>query len=232
MNLSRACIVVGILASAAVPAAQNGVHNLGSYFLRGRLVAITGGQITVAPHAGGAPITVPIRENWTVGLITPADDSVLAVGNSLNIVELDIKSISNDDLPRALYVDHFVGRNIPPAAVPFPEPGKGPGGAAGLITKGRNWAQMPGKDEFGAWGALGRVHSVEKIAGGYLVVTELSEGLHTSFVPTGTPTVNNTPGRQEDAKPGDNVHVLLVKQDGKDVARRVLVGKNGVIPPM
>jgi hypothetical protein len=232
MFLSRACLIALALVAVTVTAsAQNGVHNVGTYFLRGKLVAISGGQITVAPHSGGAPVTVPIREGWTVGVISPADESVLAVGRRLNIVELDMKSISSD-LPRALYVDHFVGRDMPPATAPFPEPGKGPGGAAGVITKGRNWAQMPGRDEFGAWGALGRVNKVEKVAGGYLVVTELSEGLHTSFVPTGTRIVHNTPGQQSDVKVGDNVHVLLTKEDGKEVARRILVGANGTIPPM
>lgn len=231
MNLLRTRVAtVVIVASAFTAYAQNGVHNVGSYFLRGKLVSLSQGQVTVAPHSGGAPVTLPIREGWTVGVITPADDSVLAVGQRLNIVELDMKSISSD-LPRALYIDHFVGREMPPAAGPFPEPGKGPGGAAGLITKGRNWAQMPGRDEFGAWGALGRVNKVEKVAGGYLVVTELSEGLHTSFVPTGTTIVHNTPGQQSDVKIGDNVHVLLTKEDGKEVARRILVGK-GTIPPM
>src|SRR5688572_12771499 len=200
MNLSRACAAVLVIVAGSVTAsAQNGVHTIGSYFLRGKLTALSGGQITVAPHAGGAPVTLPIRNDWTVGIISPADESVLAVGRRLNIVELDVKSISGD-LPRALYVDHFVGRDMPPVTAPFPEPGKGPGGAAGLVTKGRNWAQMPGRDEFGAWGALGRVHSVEKTAGGYLVVTELSEGLHTSFVPTGTRIVHNTPGQQSDVK--------------------------------
>ena len=233
MKLCLACfvVVIGILSTVAVTSAQNGVHNLGSYFLRGKLVSLAGGQLTVAPHGGGANVTVPIQAAWTVGLITPADESILAVGNSLNVVELDVKSISGD-LPRALYVDHFVGRKPDPAASPFPEPGKGPGGTAGLITKGRNWAQMPGRDEFGAWGALGRVHSVQKTAGGHLVVTELSEGLHTSFVPAGIPMVHNTPGQQSDVAVGDNVHVLLVRESGKEVARRILSGKNGVIPPM
>lgn len=232
MTLSRACLAtLMVVAGAFSASAQNGVHNVGSYFLRGKLTAMSQGQITVAPHSGGAQVTLPIREGWTVGVITPADDSVLAVGQRLNIVELDMKSISSD-LPRALYVDHFVGREMPPAAGPFPEPGKGPSGAAGVITKGRNWAQMPGRDEFGAWGALGRVNKVEKVAGGHLVVTELSEGLHTSFVPTGTNIVHNTPGQQSDVKVGDNVHVLLTKEDGKEVARRILVGKSGAIPPM
>jgi hypothetical protein len=31
---------------------------------------------------------------------------------------------------------------------------------------------------------------------------------------------------------GDNVHVLLVKENGKEIARRMLVGANGTIPPM
>jgi len=231
MIRSRVCLVATLIFAIAFTAdAQNGVHNVGSYFLRGKLVALAQGQITVAPHSGGTGVTLPIRQDWTVGVITPADESAIAVGQRVNIVELDMKSISSD-LPRALYVDHFVGREMPPAAGPFPEPGKGPGGAAGIITKGRNWAQMPGKDEFGAWGALGRVNKVEKVAGGYLVVTELSEGLHTSFVPTGTKIVHNTPGQQSDVKVGDNVHVLLTKEDGKEVARRILVGK-GTIPPM
>jgi hypothetical protein len=232
MKVLRPCaVILAVLSSVAVLSAQNGVHNVGSYFLRGKLVALANGEITVAPHTGGARVTVPIRENWTVGLITPAADTILAVGNSLNIVELDVKSITGD-LPRALYVDHFVGRDPEAAKPPFPEPGMGPGGAAGVITRGRNWAQMPGKDEFGAWGALGRVNSVEKVAGGHLVVTELSEGLHTSFVPAGVPMVHNTPGQQSDVKVGDNVHVLLIRENGKEVARRILVGKGSVIPPM
>src|SRR5688572_11334473 len=57
MNLSRACATVLVIAAGSLTvSAQNGVHTIGSYFLRGKLIAISGGQITVAPHAGGTPV--------------------------------------------------------------------------------------------------------------------------------------------------------------------------------
>jgi hypothetical protein len=115
----------------------------------------------------------------------------------------------------------------------MPTPPPPSGGAAGVVTKGRNWAQMPGRDEFGAWGALGTVTSVQKTADGTLVVTALSEGSHTSLVPPGIPLVRMDAGDQSMIKVGVNAHVLLRKgPDGKPVSARILVGANGTIPPM
>jgi hypothetical protein len=218
-SASLAMLLV-LLASIAV-SGQNGVHNVGGYFLRGKVMAIQPDQVTIAPHHGGPAETVPLRTGWTVGVITPVDDSVLTVGLVVNIVEVDWK----DEIPRALYVDTF------PRRAPTPPPSSG--GTAGVVTKGRNWAQMPGRDEFGAWGALGKVLSVQKTADGILVVTELSEGPHTSLVPPGTPIVRNEPGDQSMVKAGMNAHVLLRKgPDGKPVSARILIGATGGIPPM
>ncbi len=221
---ARAPFLVGVvmLCGASIVSAQNGVHNVGAWFIRGKVTAISPTSVTLALQNGGAPETIPLRSGWTVGVITPSDESVLAPGHVVNIVEVDWKG----DTPRALYVDYFVGRNPPPMP-------PSSGGPDGVVTKGRNWAQLPGKDEFGAWGALGKVLSVNKAPGGLLVVTELSEGPHTSFVPDGVRKVRNEPGQQSMVTTGVNANVLMRRDtDGKPIGTRILIGANGSAPPM
>ncbi len=217
-------LTLALLAGVALAhlSAQNVVHQVGNWFLRGKVTAITPASITIAPHIGGPPETVPLASGWTVGYVVPADESILAPGHVVNIVEVDWK----DETPRALYVDYFP--LLPTPAAPPPT-----GGMAGVVTKGRNWAQLPGKDEFGAWGALGKVISVDKTPAGLLVVTDLAEGPHTSLVPPGIPLVQMQAGMQDMVKVDTNAHVLLRKgPDGKPVSNRILIAANNGIPPM
>ncbi len=98
-------LTLALLAGVALAhlSAQNVVHQVGNWFLRGKVTAITPASITIAPHIGGPPETVPLASGWTVGYVVPADESILAPGHVVNIVEVDWK----DETPRALYVDYF-----------------------------------------------------------------------------------------------------------------------------
>lgn len=219
MKLSRTYLAILVILAPAIVFGQNPVGQTGGYFLRGRVMAIQPDQITVAPHSGGAPLTVPLVKGWTVTLISPADDSIVAIGNIVNIVEVD----EADGISRALFVDYLATRNARPGATT----------TAPAVTGGRAWSQLPGRDEFGAWGTIGRITRVEKTPKGLLVVTEIPDGAHTSLVPPGTVMVRNDPQDQSRVRVGENVAVILNKgADGKPVARRVLVGANGTIPPM
>jgi hypothetical protein len=52
-------------------------------------------------------------------------------------------------------------------------------------------------------------------------------------IPTGTPVVTLTQATAEDVKPGAVVFVVAEKDaDGKLSSGRLVVGKNGVVPPM
>ena len=208
---------------AAIPAfaaAQNPTGQTGGYFLRGKVTAFDGHQITVTPYMGGAPVTVPLLEGWTATVINPADKSIVAVGNTVNIVEVD----QPDGVSWALFVDYLASRNG--AALPAGVP-------QSTTAKGRSWSQVPGKDQFGAWGTLGTIVGVEQTDRGLLVKTEIPEGVRKTIVSPETVFVRNDRSPQSVVKVGENVAVILHKgADGKPTANRVLVGGKGTIPPM
>ena len=213
MNLHRvAAALVATVALAPLVSGQNITGQTGSYFLRGKVAVIQADQITVVPHTGGVPVSAPLVAGWTAAYINPADERIVAVGNLVNIVETD----QPDGISWALHVDLLAARDTPSA-----------------IPQGRTWSQIPGRDEFGAWGTLGRIASVEKNERGLLVEIAWPEGRHRQIIPPGTPMVVNEPGDASIVKPGENVAVILQKgPDGKPFARRVLVGSKGTVPPM
>ena len=59
------------------------------------------------------------------------------------------------------------------------------------------------------------------------------EGSNTVYVPPGTPIVTFAPASRDDLKPGAPVFLIAMKTpEGKLMAARVTVGKDGVAPPM
>lgn len=215
--------ILGVLSLPAMLLGQNATGQTGSYFLRGKVTAIQSDQVTVAPRSGGTPVTVPLVKGWTATVINPADERIVKVGNIVNIVEVD----QPDGVSHALFVDYLASRNAPPGTsfdsdIP-----------PSTVPEGRAWSQLPGSDQFGAWGTLGKIISVEKTANGMVVVTQLPEGLHKSLVSSETVMVRNDRSPQSVVKVGENVAVILRKgPEGKPMANRILVGGKGTIPPM
>jgi hypothetical protein len=147
----------------------------------------------------------------------------MKVGNIVNIVEVD----QPDGVSYALFVDYLVSRNQPPGAPTDPNI------PPSTVAEGRAWSQLPGSDQFGAWGTLGKIISVEKTPKGMLIVQQLPEGPHRSLVSSDTVMVRNDRSPQSVVKIGENVAVILRKgPDGKPTANRILVGGKGTIPPM
>src|SRR5205085_7168802 len=190
-----------LLSMSALAFAQNPTGQTGAYFLRGRVTGIQENQISVTPYSGGAPVTVPLATGWTATVINPADDSIVAVGNTVNIVEVD----QPDGVSWALFVDYLASRNG--AALPAGVP-------QSTVAMGRAWSQIPGKDQFGAWGTLGTIVAVEPTDRGLLVSTKIPEGVRKTIVPPGTVMVRNDRSAQSVVKVGENVAVILRKGAG------------------
>src|ERR1043166_9608837 len=74
--------------------------------------------------------------------------------------------------------------------------------------------------------------SVEKVQGQMLSL-KYKGGEANVFVPPGTPIVKNVPGDRSLLKPGVGVYIPAVRgEDGTITATRVMVGVDGVMPPM
>jgi hypothetical protein len=74
--------------------------------------------------------------------------------------------------------------------------------------------------------------TVEKVDGPVLTL-KYKDGEKTVIVPKDAPIVTFDKAERSDLKPGAHVMVVAAKQpDGMYTANRILVGKNGVVPPM
>ena len=206
--IAIAAMVLAAPMIALTAAAQNYVGQTQSHFLRGTVAEIDQQHIVVKQDSSSLT-ALPLQSGWSVALITPADDSILQVGNLVNIVEVD----APNGISEALFVDKL------PLDLPAP--------------RGRAVSQMPGSDAPGAWGSLGTIIALERAAEGTIIVTQLPQGQHRSLTKRSTVMVTNTASDQSIVKAGDHVCVIVHPgQHGEPVAFRVLVGANGSVPPM
>jgi len=173
--------------------------------LRGSIAAIDGKTATIATREG-ASVPVKLAENWAVMLVSP-------------MAMADIKENS------------FVGI----ASM------KGPDGALNALevlifpetARGSNEGHYPWDLQPESMMTNAAVATVAAAPDGQTLTLKYKDGTQTIKVKPGTPIVTFAPGDRADAKVGAKVFLGAAKgADGELTAGRLLVGKDGLTPPM
>jgi len=175
--------------------------------VRATIVATHDNAIDVADKAGNkATVTLPTEV--TVTEVAPIEPSAIKAGSYIGTAAVK----QSDGTLRALEV-HV-----------FPEAMRGTGDGHRPYDLGPNSSMTNGTvEQAGAvTGAQGRTLSVK-----------YKDGEQRIVVPPEVPIVTFVPGRRDALKAGAHV-VMFVRADaqGALVAQRVLVGKDGMVPPM
>jgi len=224
------------LAAAGRPALSaspppNAVH------IRGVVRNLTGPTLTVATASG--PVTVQLAHPLQVSALVPSDRSHLKDGSFLGITSVQ----QADGSQRAVEVHVFPEsmRGAGEGSYPWDLPGAGGGKMThgktvhskmtnGTVTRSR----MPSATAPHSKMTNGTV--VRKFGGTSLTLrykNGSSTGSQSLTIPPGIPIVTFAPGQPGDLKPGAHVFVIATRTpNGTLTASRVLVGKNGLNPPM
>jgi outer membrane lipoprotein SlyB len=173
--------------------------------VRGTIASIDGQNLTVTAR-DGATVPIKLAADYAVTAVVKADMSDIAVGKYVGIAAMP----QGGDAEKALEV------------LVFPEAARGSG--EGHYA----WDLAPGSMMTNATIA----QAVDKVDGRNLTLKH-KDGETQIAVPQDVPIVTFAPGDRSLLMPGAGIMVSVVKQpDGTMTASRVLVGKDGVKPPM
>jgi hypothetical protein len=206
MPMNPARLLAACLAAvAAFAVASAAVAQSPPTRLRGSIAAIDGKTATIATREGSS-VKVNLADNWVVMLVSP-------------MTMADIKENS------------FVG--IASA--------KGPDGSLNALevlvfpeaARGSNEGHYPWDLQPESMMTNATVATVASASGGQTLTLKYKDGTQTIKVKPGTPIVTFAPGDRADAKVGAKVFLGATKgADGSLTAARLLVGKDGLTPPM
>jgi hypothetical protein len=173
--------------------------------LRGTIAAIDGKTATIATREG-SNVTVNLADNWAVLLVSPASMSDIKENSFVGIASMK----GPDGTLNALEV------------LVFPEAARGTG--EGHYP----WDLQPESMMTNA-----NVATVASANDGQTLTLKYKDGTQTIRVKPGTPIVTFAPGDRADAKAGAKVFLGATKgADGSLTAARMLIGKDGLTPPM
>lgn len=100
------------------------------------------------------------------------------------------------------------------------------------MTNGTVTAKSGGSMNAGSSMTNGTVTGQSSSGGSITLQVDYGKGSKTIVVPSDVPTVKVQPGSRADIKAGAHVFVAGPKTNGPVTAGRVIVGKNGTVPPM
>ena len=174
--------------------------------LRGSIAANDGKTVTIATREG-TQVPVKLADNYAVMLVSPVTMADIKENSFVGIASLK----GPDGTPNAIEV------------LVFPEAARGTG--EGHYP----WDLQPESMMTNA-----TVATVAKAPqGGDTLTLKYKDGTQTINVKPGTPIVTFAPGDKADAKVGAKVFLGATKgADGSFTAGRLLVGKDGLTPPM
>jgi hypothetical protein len=173
--------------------------------LRGSIAAIDGTTATIATREG---TTVPVKlaDNWSVMPVSPMTLADIKEGSFVGIASMK----GPDGSLNALEV------------LIFPE-----------AARGSNEGHYPWDLQPESMMTNATVATVAAAPDGQTLTLKYKDGTQTIKVKPGTPIVTFAPGERSDAKPGAKVFLGATKgADGGMTAGRLLVGKDGLTPPM
>jgi hypothetical protein len=173
--------------------------------LRGSIAANDGKTVTIATREG-TQVPVKLADNWGVMLVSPVSMADIKENSFVGIASMK----APDGSLNALEV------------LVFPEAARGSG--EGHYP----WDLQPESMMTNA-----TVATVAKSPDGDVLTLKYKDGTQTIKVKPGTPIVTFAPGDKADAKVGAKVFLGATKAaDGSLSAGRLLVGKDGMTPPM
>jgi hypothetical protein len=203
MNSRRAGIALAMFAMlAATASAQNAAP---SVRVRGTVASIDNQDLTVKSR-DGTTVVIKLAPDYGVTAVVNADMSDVAVGKFVGIAAVP----QGGESERALEV------------LVFPESGRG-------SNEGHYaWDLTPESTMTNA-----TIAEAVDAAGSRDLTLKHKDGTTKITVPTDVPIVTFAPGDRDLVVPGAGILVSAVKQpDGTLTAGRVVVGKDGVKPPM
>lgn len=173
--------------------------------LRGAITAIDGKTATIATREGTA-VDVKLADNWSVALVAPLAMTDIKENSFVGIASLK----GPDGSLNALEV------------LVFPE-----------AARGSNEGHYPWDLQPESMMTNATVATVAAGGDGQTLTLKYKDGTQTVRVKPGTPIVTFTPGDRADAKVGARIFAGAAKAaDGTLTVTRLLVGKDGLTPPM
>ncbi|MDM0074808.1 hypothetical protein QTH90_10475 [Variovorax sp. J2P1-59] len=173
--------------------------------VRGTVVSLNGDQLQVNSREG-KPVTVTLKAGWKVSAVAKASIGDIKPGDYVGIASLP-KAQGGDGALEVLI--------LPPQL-------------KGMGEGSFGWDLKPNSTMTNATVA----DAVKSVSGSTVTVNYHGQEKKIS-IPDGTPVVTLAPATPEDVKPGAVVFVSTEKgTDGSLSAGQVVVGKNGVVPPM
>ena len=173
--------------------------------VRGTVVSLNGDQLKVNSREG-KPVTVTLQPGWKVSAVAKASIGDIKPGDFVGIASMP-KSEGGDGALEVLI--------LPPQL-------------KGMGEGSYGWDLKPNSTMTNATVA----DAVKSVSGSTVTVNYHGQEKKIS-IPAGTPVVTLAPATPEDVKPGAVVFVSTDKgADGSLSAAQLIVGKNGVVPPM
>jgi hypothetical protein len=220
-----AALIVGAL---AVSPAQAAPPTPGTVHVRGTVQTLSGGILTVLTATGPVAVRLPLKPGVTS--VLPSDRSQIKSGSFLGIAS--VPGPGGKQTAREVVVFPESGRGTGEGSYAWDLPGSGGAGHSkmtnGTVSQSRmtNGTAMHSRMTNGTVkGASGGVLTLQYKSGSGM-------GSQTIALPPGIPVVTFGPGQVSQLIPGAHVMVFGHKAGGGVLADRVLVGKNGVVPPM
>jgi len=173
--------------------------------LRGSIAAVDGNTATIATREGTS-VPVKLADNWSVMLVSPMALADIKENSFVGIASMK----GPDGTLNALEV------------LIFPE-----------AARGSNEGHYPWDLQPESMMTNATVATVAAAPDGQTLTLKYKDGTQTIKVKPGTPIVTFAPGERTDAKVGAKVFLGATKAaDGSLTAGRLLVGKDGLTPPM
>jgi hypothetical protein len=203
-SLLAGAVTVSAFAAASAVEAQNPPPSPPTR-LRGAIAEIDGKTATIATREG-AQVPVKLADNWAVMLVSPLTVADIKQGSFVGVASLK----GADGALNALEV------------LVFPE-----------AARGSNEGHYPWDLQPESLMTTATVSTVASAGDGQTLTLTYKDGSQTIRVKPGTPIVTFAPGDRSDAKVGAKVFLGAAKAaDGSLTATRLLVGKDGLTPPM
>ncbi len=204
MNRIR-LLASGIAALVAVAAIGTALAQSAPTRLRGSIAAIDGKTATIATREGTS-VEVKLADNWVAVLVVPMPLSEVKANSFVGIASLK----GPDGVLNALEV------------LVFPE-----------AARGSNEGHYPWDLQPESMMTNATVATVAAAGDGQTLTLKYKDGTQDIRVKPGIPVVTFAPGDRADAKVGAKVFMGAAKgADGSLTVTRILVGKDGLTPPM
>ena len=202
LSMRITAVALGLLAGVAL---VGGAQAADSVRLRGTITSFSGSTLEVKTREGEDK-TVTLADGWKVSSVAAADPTKIKAGDFVGAASL----------PNADGTDGALEVLVFPA---------GMGGGAGVSFP---WDLKPGSTMTNA-----PVADAVASVNGPTITLNYEGGSKTISIPEGTPVVTFAPATPADLVAGATVFVPAdVAADGTISTKNVVVGTNGVVPPM